>query len=55
MMDLSRRTVLAWTIGLALVASVSGRTWAQAQAAAPEAAGGIVGTWQGTLHAPGGA
>lgn len=54
MMDLSRRTVLAWTMGLVLGACVSGQTWAQAQAAAPKDAGGIVGTWQGTLHAPGG-
>lgn len=44
----SRRTVL----GLALAMSVSTLVGAQTQA--PSEKGGIVGTWQGTLHAPNG-
>ncbi len=52
MTDVSRRTVVGWALGLALCACVSGQVWAQA--AAPAATGGIEGTWQATLHAPGG-
>jgi uncharacterized protein (TIGR03435 family) len=52
MRDVSRRIAAGWALGLALSACVSGQAWAQA--AAPAATGGIEGTWQGTLHAPGG-
>lgn len=52
MMDVSRRIMVAWTMGMALGLCVSGPAFAQA--AAPAEAGGITGTWQGTLHAPGG-
>jgi uncharacterized protein (TIGR03435 family) len=48
MMVWSRRTVM----GLALAMSVS--TLVGAQTPAPAEKGGIVGTWQGTLHAPNG-
>lgn len=48
MMEVSRRTMLAWVAGLAL--GLCGQAWAQA----PTEKGGIAGTWQGTLHAPGG-
>jgi uncharacterized protein (TIGR03435 family) len=61
MMGVSRRMLLGWGAGLALGAMAWGQTptppaTAPAQAAtpAPVAAGGIAGTWQGTLHAPGG-
>ncbi|MGH9587799.1 MAG: TIGR03435 family protein [Acidobacteriaceae bacterium] len=50
MMGISRRALLGGVAGLALGVMVCGQTWAQA----PAAKGGIVGTWQGTLHAPGG-
>jgi uncharacterized protein (TIGR03435 family) len=52
MRNVSRRIAAGWALGLALSACVSGQAWAQA--AAPAATGGIEGTWQGTLHAPGG-
>lgn len=51
---MSRRTVLGGVVGLALGACASGQVWAQAKPAAPAATGDIIGTWQGTLHAPGG-
>jgi uncharacterized protein (TIGR03435 family) len=51
---MNRRTVLGWVAGLALGAGASSQAWAQAKTATPAATGGIVGTWQGTLHAPGG-
>lgn len=48
MMDVSRRTMLTWVAGLALC--LCGQAWSQA----PAGKGGIAGTWQATLHAPGG-
>lgn len=50
MMGISRRALLGWAAGLALGVMVCGQTWAQT----PMKGGGIVGTWQGTLHAPNG-
>lgn len=56
MMEMSRRTILGWAAGVALGALVCGKAWGQAQTptVAPAEKGGIMGTWQGTLHAPGG-
>ena len=50
MKNVSRRALLGWAAGLALGVMVCGQAWAQA----PTEKSGIVGTWQGTLHAPGG-
>ncbi len=50
MKGVSRRALLGWVAGLALGVMVCGQAWAQT----PTAKSGIVGTWQGTLHAPGG-
>jgi uncharacterized protein (TIGR03435 family) len=50
MTGVSRRALLGWAAGLALGVMVCGQTWAQA----PTEKSGIVGTWQGTLHAQGG-
>jgi len=50
MKRVSRRALLGWIAGLALGVMVCGQACAQA----PTEKGGIVGTWQGTLHAPGG-
>jgi uncharacterized protein (TIGR03435 family) len=62
MMGVSRRTLLGWGAAIAL----GPMTWGHAQTApapapaqtapaqAPAAQTGIMGTWQGTLHAPGG-
>jgi len=52
MRGVSRRALLGWVAGLALGVMVCGQMqiWAQA----PAAKSGIVGTWQGTLHAPDG-
>jgi uncharacterized protein (TIGR03435 family) len=65
MMGSSRRTLLAWAASVALGAMAWGQTQtppaqappAQAAASpapAPVAQSGVAGTWQGTLHAPGG-
>lgn len=54
MMGLSRKAMLGWVAGLAMSAFVCGQAWAQAPAAKGSGGGGITGTWQGTLHAPGG-
>lgn len=48
MIRVSRRALLAWVAGLALGLLVCGQVWAQA----PAQKGGVVGTWQGTLHTP---
>ena len=53
MMGVSRRVLLGWAAGLALGVLAGGQAWAQGTAGAPEK-GGIVGTWQGTLHLPNG-
>jgi uncharacterized protein (TIGR03435 family) len=50
MMGVSRKALLGWAAALALGVFVCG----EASAQAPTEKGGIVGTWQGTLHAPGG-
>ena len=50
MMGISRRTLLGWVAGLMLGVMVCGQAWAQT----PAQKGDIVGTWQGTLHAPNG-
>lgn len=50
MRGVSRRALLGWVAGLALGIMVCGQAWAQT----PTEKGGIVGTWQGTLHAPNG-
>jgi uncharacterized protein (TIGR03435 family) len=66
MMGVSRRTLLGWAAGMALGAMVWGQAQtpatqapaqtpaAQASTQAPAGQAGITGTWQGTLHAPGG-
>ena len=46
----SKRFHAAWVAGMALGVMVCGQAWAQT----PAQNGGIVGTWQGTLHAPNG-
>lgn len=48
MMAWSRRTLLGWAVAVVI------GTVGMAHAQAPAEGGGIVGTWQGTLHAPGG-
>lgn len=50
MMGMNRRAVLRWILGFALGTFAVGQAWAQA----PAVKGDILGTWQGTLHAPGG-
>jgi len=54
MMGMSRRTLLVWVAGVAMGAVACGQTQTSAAAPAPAAKAGIIGNWQGTLHAPGG-
>lgn len=54
MMKVSGRTLLGWAAGFALGVLICGHTRAQEQPAASAGKTDIVGTWQGTLHAPGG-